>query len=295
MNMKICIVKKCFCFRCVVLACAWISCSAGSLFAELKTHNLHGVSSLTIDKKWVLRPGPSPANEGRFAYPSIFEHELDPDVQSVMAYVVVDLPLNEHVKMKHEKFAERSARYMASGVSKEGEKITLGEFNMRQPKELGKICRYFEKEVIAEDGEKLILFGAVWKTDTRCYCLLSALPEAKDRIPLMKEFLGGWKELETLDEVHADSYRSRNKFLTKEQKKKLREVTKSEWLTDLELRGMADHLEKKEDPVMRRKYEKMRIHSAGRKMRLIYYKLLTEKQKKDFDQSVKKRLEAKRK
>jgi len=263
------------------------------VLAELKTHKLHGVSSLTIDKKWILKPGPTPVNGPRFSYPSIFEHELDPDVQSAMVYSVLDLPRDEHLATKHEKIAERVATFLAGGVSKGEEKLTMGEFKMHQPKELGKICRYFEGDIIPEEGEKLIVFGAVWKTETRWYCLLSLLPETKDRIPLMKEFLGRWKELKSLDEVHADSYRARNKFLTKEQNKKLKDVTKSERASDLELRGMAEALEKKEDPVKRRKYEKLRLHAAARKMRLIYHLLLTEKQKMDFDQSVKKRLEAK--
>ncbi|MDA7882471.1 hypothetical protein N9A94_09230 [Akkermansiaceae bacterium] len=263
------------------------------------THNVGDVSSLTVDEEWKFHLVDPVCRDDRFMYSATFfdtESKIKGESLSVVVYTVLDPPRDVLLTIKPEEIAKANAKPMISIALKADEGARAGDLMIFHRKGDDE-NRWHYKQVLSHPKKAGVftVFGMIWKTDHRCHGLQSFSTGLVDQYGFWDGFLKKWKKLDWLNEVHANSYRARGKFLTEEQRKKLKDVTKSEWASDLELRGMAEALAKKEDPVKRRDYEKLRLHAAARKMRLIYHQLLTEKQKKDFDKSVRTRLEEIRK
>lgn len=256
---------------------------------DLKPHDIHGISELHIEKIWDYREQKVMIKSDRFIFPAMFVVEEKDESPMLLVHLGMEAPLDVHTTIKPVEVANAAAQPMAKKFEKKGWK--LGKLTIKENDELGKNRWFYQQEISKEKDAKIYLCGVVVKTERRFYCFHMMAPRRAISADIWGELLEGWKELDTEEKFYAEAYKNRNKFLDDDQKAKLKETLKSEWASELQIRGMREKLQTTNDRALRKKFKARVLHSDARRMRLIYHRLFTKEQKEKFDAWIAKRLQ----
>ena len=258
----------------------------------MKTHSLLGLATVKVDASWE-REGPQTWPAGnRFVTPTLFsKKETDPP--SVVMFTVVDAPREALSSSKPEELAQADSKLLLVTIvpkdPKKG-KVQPGKVEVKEESKQGRTRWIYTRKVSFPGNDDFTITGLIWKTERRIYFLTTAFAEKP--LVQLEEFYRTWKESTRADEIYAESYRNRDRFLNEDQKAKLKKTLIGEWAGNLQLIGLQEQLDKEDKPETRTQQKLVKEHSESRKMRLIYYKLFTPEQRKKFDASVKRRIKA---
>lgn len=272
--------------RCLLVT--FLAVTTSLAFGEKKTHHIDGIVSITLPQEWEAKPVEPMVrvNPTRISSVRVFGLTKTGAMPVMVSCIIDDLPTHVLSATKLEEVALANTKTMASRIKRsmpKGVEVEVGKLTMKKVKFHGKDRTLYSQEIREKGRDPILLSGVVWKTDSRTYCLQTVIFNPDAQMKFWTKFLEHWKDLTQTDRLYAESYQNHEKFLTAEQKERLPKVLKDEAIGDTVLKLMEEDLARKETY-----NHKLKIANA-RKMRIIYHRLLTDEQKKKFDQSIKRR------
>lgn len=262
----------------------------GLTSGEMKTHSLLGLATVKVDASW-KREGPQTWPAGnRFITPTFFAKE-ETDPPSVVMLTVLDAPREALSSAKPEELAQADSKLLLVTIVPDDPKkgqLQPAKVEVKEERKQGRTRWIYTRKVSFPGNDDFTITGLFWKTERRIYFITTAFAEKP--LAQLEEFYLTCKESNRADEIYAESYRNRDRFLNEKQKSKLLETLKGEWAGNLQLMGLQEQLDEEDKPETRKQQKLVKEHSESRKMRLIYYKLFTPEQRKKFDASVKRRI-----
>ncbi len=268
----------------------WLMCLMPGLGRKL-THDLNGFANLTIDSDWKLQGWESGIQKDSLTVLGFFMKEKKDVRPEGVIFQIFDPPRHKFEANDGEVWAKMVAGSTVKGfgVKRVGE-IKKDRLILTKSKELGPEYSVFRQKLSLEDASPMIVSGVVWKSSRRVYCLTTFREDKHPGLAFWKDILDGLKEDDRRENLYAESYRRRDQFLSPKQKEELTKVLSSQAVGNRELMGIRKKLAKKKSQVLQKEL-KTRTHILeARGIRLIYFGLLDDEQRKQFDASMKRRM-----
>jgi hypothetical protein len=268
----------------------WLMCLMPGLGRKL-IHDLSGFANLTVDSAWKLQGCESGIQKDSLMVLGFLMKEKKDARPDGLICQIFDPPRHLFEANDGEVWAKMAAGSMvkAWGVNRDGE-IKKDRLILTQSKELGPEYSVFRQKLSVEDASPMIVSGVVWKSSRRVYCLTTFREDKHPGLGFWKDIVDGLKEDDRRENLYAESYRRRDQFLSPKQKEELTKVLNSQAVGTLELTGIREKLAKKKSQELQTELKTRTNILEARGMRLIYFGLLDDEQRKQFDASMKRRM-----